>query len=89
VAERTLDGTCTVTAECGLNAVAGVNTIVLPFAAHVPGTAGLMRGIGEPAASGAENAIVTGAAPFTWRAACPGVTDSTRNGPVCFATGRA
>src|SRR5260370_32419209 len=91
-AERTPDrpdGTRTVTVECEPNEAAGVKVIVLPLAVQAPGTAGLTLAIGEPAASGAENTIVTGAAPLTWCEARAGVTDRTRNGPLTLAARRA
>src|SRR5580704_14754534 len=77
---------CTAMVESGLNAVAGVNTIVSPFAAvQVPCTAGVMLGVGESAASGAENAIVTGCEPFTRCAAFAGVTERTCTGGAGLA----
>src|SRR5438045_3873867 len=71
----------TVTVVSGRNAVAGVNTSLPPFAVvQVPRTAGVMHGMGEPAASGAENVIFTGREPFTRCAASAGVTCRTCSG---------
>src|SRR5205807_9931502 len=81
-----LAGMRTLMVVSGLNAVAGVNTIVSPLATvQVPGTAGVMLGLGESAASGAENVIATGREPFTWCVASAGVTESTCSGGAGLA----
>jgi hypothetical protein len=55
---------------------AGVNTAALPCTAQCPAIEGDSDGIGEVAASGAENCTRTGLAPLTPFAPAPGVTDT-------------
>ncbi len=65
------------------NAPAGTNSRELvPAPCQLPGTAGLIVGNGEAAASGAENWILMSATPFTPVAPLEGVTESRRSGPA-------
>src|ERR1700722_9263087 len=60
---------------------AGTNWMVpWPVRCQVPGTSGVIVGIGEPSASGAENCTWIGAAPFTPCWCWPGVVVTTVSG---------
>ncbi len=73
-------GTCTVTWLAGLTGAAGRKVSAGPACCQLPGTAGLSVGIGEPAASGAENVMTTGLPPSTPRAPEAGEIAVTRSG---------
>jgi hypothetical protein len=74
-------GTVTLIRVNGLNGMFGVNTAASPDRCQLPPTLGVTLGIGDPAASGAENVTRIGSLPSACLLPGAGVTDITRNGP--------
>ena len=61
----------------------GTNSSVsVPAPCHVPATAGLMLGIGEPGATACENWILIEVSPLTPVALLAGVSDTSVSGPA-------
>ena len=72
-------GIVSVTRVSCMYPVAGMNITEVPRIRQCPGMAGDSCGIGERAATGAENRSWTGAVPLTPWAPAAGVTDTSRS----------